>query len=226
MSLLPWGAHAQYYQADLGYNGHLMSPDGLSFVVDRYNETRSFLTSELDAFNYFDGITGSLGMSVEGIYVEAGYNGRAQRRSAQGTISGTVQRRDLHVREGGFFFGVGFSMMGNNAKNGVIVGMRVEAGRLRVRTRTGAAETIGGVEWQEAHSSPNTLISPFMKVVLGGINVEPYYAFDLLGSTTAVTQVNRAINPATYRDDPIAIAWQGGGFGLRTTFNVLTLVER
>ena len=209
---------------EIGYNMHFMKPDGPNFVVDRYNETRTFLTDDLDQFGYFDGFT--LGWGISGgpgtPYFEVGLNGRAQKRHAEGTVSGIDYRRDLKIRNHTIYLGLGL-VTGDGAI--LIPGVRGEFGNLKARTRIGTIDDYKSEDWEEVHDSFAFYLTGFVKIAVGLFVIEPYYSFDLLSgnSVDGFESVNQAINPNTYQNDPDPLPFDGGGFGIRLVFGTAGL---
>ncbi len=219
-----WGQSGEHVtmSIDLGYQAHLESPDGLNFVADRYNETRDFLTEEMDSFGYFDGLTGSVGIYLSRLYFDLGFNLREQERAAEGTTNGTSVRRALRVSSNSVYFSMAAAVQDNGIYSPfglsvVTIGARAELGTTRFSTRVGTTSEIDDQDWAEISDEMRIYAGPFVKIGLGPLMIEPYYLFDVDFGVPGVglSPVNEAINPATFQRDPDNLAYGGGGFGLR-----------
>ncbi|MEM8559271.1 MAG: hypothetical protein AAGG50_15725 [Bacteroidota bacterium] len=207
---------------DLGYQAHFESPDGLNFVVGRYNETRNFLTSEMEPFDQFSGLTGSLGAYLAWLYFDLGFNRRAQERSAEGVLNGQATVRGVRTTNYGVYLSAGVALASNGVAApfkmmAVTAGMRSEFSATRFSTRTGPADQVGSLDWEEVENDLRFYVGPFVKFTLGPLVVEPYYLFDVDFSdlpSVGLLSLNEEINPSTFQRDPDP-TYGGGGFGLR-----------
>lgn len=210
---------------EIGYQTHFMQSEGADFVVDRYNETRSFLTEEMRRFSYLDGLTFGSGIAfgVNAPFVEMGINFRGQTRFSEGTVSGVDFRRELRMKNHTFFLGLGL-LLGND--NFIIIpGVRGEIGKLKYRTRIDETDNIKSADWDEIHNEFSSYLSFYLKIPIGLVVIEPYYSLDLIGEDVqfGLEDVNEAINPNTFQNDPDPLPFNGGGFGIRLVFGTANL---
>jgi hypothetical protein len=200
---------------EAGYNAQLGSPEGLNYIVQRYNETRNFLTEEMEPFNRMDGLAVSF-CFVYGAYIDIGFIGRSQKRFATATVNGEELKRYLRLRNNGMSIGLGIPLLTDHVK--IIPGTRLDFCFPRISSRV-ASDSGNEEDWEDLYTSTTTYVAPFLKVILGPVNLEPYYAFGdrKLGN---IAEVNRALNPNTYDNDPPDIPFNHRGWGFRVTLSL------
>lgn len=208
-----------YVNFEIGYNAQFGNPKGINYIVDRYNETRNYLDQEMKSFNNLDGLTASFGF-VYGAYIDLGFIGRGQRREATGTYNGEKFTRHLRVRNHGMSLGIGIPLISDEIK--IIPGTRVDFTFPRISTkiiRENPDPLSDEDEWTDIYTGTSTYIAPFIKIIIGPVNFEPYYAFGerKLGD---IAVVNQKLNPDTYAQDPKSILFNHRGFGFRLTLSL------
>ena len=201
-----------------GFGMQFTKPDGLNFVVDRYNETRPFLTEEMEHFNNLDGFNYGFLAIVDHLAFEAIYTHRSQTRSAVG-IDATNQEVERRLRAvmNGLGLGLGYGLTEDGFS--IIFSTRLNTSALRIRTKVGSTDEIGSQDWDE--DIYNSLIFDLdfnIKIILKYITIEPYYTFDILPSLNNMAEVNETINPNTFQNDSNELPFQGRGFGLKFLF--------
>ncbi|MCB0637192.1 MAG: hypothetical protein KDC54_11270 [Lewinella sp.] len=201
---------------EVGYNGQFGSPEGLNYIVQRYNETRNFLTDEMKPFNHMNGLAVSLGF-VYGAYIDVGFIGRSQKRFATATVNGEDLKRYLRLRNNGLSLGIGIPLIADHVK--IIPGARVDFVFPRISSKVESDNPSYDEDWEDLYTGTSTYIAPFLKIILGPVNLEPYYAFGdrKLGN---IAKVNEELNPNTYTNDPIDIPFNHRGFGFRLTLSL------
>lgn len=201
---------------EIGYNAQFGNPKGLNYIVNRYNETRNYLNQEMKSFNNLDGFTMSLGF-VYGAYIDIGFIGRAQKRYATGTVNGEDFTRYLRMRNNGMSIGIGIPLIGEEIK--IIPGTRFDFCFPRISSKIETENPFDDEEWEDLYTGTSSYITPFVKIILGPVNFEPYFA---IGSKKLgnIYTVNKNLNPGTYDKDPIDIPFNHSGFGFRLTLSL------
>lgn len=216
-------AQLVFLNYELGYNANFASPNGVNIVVNEYNITRDFLTKEMKEFDYFGGFTTEMGVGIyseysyTGLYIGAGYNGGSQKRYAEGSVNGTNGRRDVRVTDRSGFLSLGLINISQSGLFGMILGARGEFSFVKARTKT------ANTEWETTDNNVIPYLSPYLKVLIGPVNIEPYYRFELFKGDEdfGVEELNKEINPNTANSDPsYGIPYGGNSFGIRITFNI------
>ncbi|MEO0899123.1 MAG: hypothetical protein AAFY71_22110 [Bacteroidota bacterium] len=191
-------------------------PNGLNYVVDRYNETRSFLTTEMKPFNNLNGYSYGFMVNVENLFFEASYDHRSQNRFARG-IDATNQEVERQIRASINSFGFGFGYGVIDGGFGFAIGGRANAGPLRVRTKIGTINEVRSLGWEEddVFNQLHIDLDLNIKLILRYLVIEPYYSIQLVAQTNNMAEVNEQLNPNTFQNDPETIPFQSGGFGLK-----------
>ncbi len=204
-----------------GYNMFFSTPDGLNYIVDRYNETRPFLTEEMEHFSYLDGFTYHFFGGLANFLVEAGYDHRSQTRFARGIdASGFNQERQLRMVLNTGNLGLAYSFIADEDAF-VSAGVRSNIGPLRIKTRIGSEDEVGDLEWEEIYDDIYMDFEFNLKLVMQGFSIEPYYTVGLDSFSDMVhnlQEVNQALNPNTHQNDPETISLKANGFGIRIMF--------
>lgn len=197
-----------------GYGMQFTKPDGLNYVVDRYNETRPYLTEEMKHFNNLNGFNYGFLAVVGNIAFEAVYVHRSQNRSAVG-VDGTNQEveRQLRAALNGVGFGLGYGVAEDNF--GLLFGTRLNTSALKIRTKVGAVDEVKSEDWEDIHNQLHFDLDLNIKLLLGYVIIEPYYTFQLFPSINNMAEVNEAINPNTFQNDSEEIPFKSNGFGLK-----------
>ena len=206
-----------------GYNYQLASGGPLDYVIDRYNQTRSYLTDEMDKVNHMSGVAFSFGFGmgedVEFLLLEMGLTlGGSGTLSASGPVNGVQQVRDLKVKS--FLINTGFAyLIQTEQKFEYGIGLFVDYGSFKVRTRTYNANQTAP-DFKDIADQANTLVGLTPTVFLDynfsetfGITLRPFYRFQIYEND--MSYVSKEINPNTYNNDDYE-STQGsmlGGFG-------------
>lgn len=207
----------QIFNFEIGYNANFGGPKGVNYIVNRYNETRNYLNKEMKPFNNLDGFTINFGF-VYGAYFDIGFIGRGQKRIATGTVNGEDFKRYLRVKNNGMNISIGIPI--GDEEISIIPGARFDFCFPKISTKiiTENPNSFSDEDkWNHLYTSTSTYIAPFIKIIIGPIDFEPYYAFGekKLGN---IAIVNEKLNPATYANDPENIIFNHSGFGFRLTF--------
>ncbi len=216
-------SNAQVLGIKPGFNMHFTTPNGLNYVVDRYNETRSFLEEDMQHFNNLDGFTYGIFFAAKPLLLEVGFDHRSQTRSATGfNNSNILTQRDLRIVINTLNLGLGLGDWLIQDKALIKFGGRINLGGIRVRTRVGTEENIKDEEWDDVNSGLYMDFDIGVKIITKYFWIEPYYTISPKNFTD-VSDVNAAINPNTYQDDPAVIPLEANGFGLRLAFSLSSL---
>lgn len=192
-----------------GYNIQSPSVAPLDYVIDRYNETRNFLTDKMDKVSIMSGpaFTFGFNMGEENSFfiLELGLTlGSSGALSSQGTVNGVSQKRDLKLTSYFVSFGVGYitSSDGSFEYGGALY---FEIGGFKVKT-TGAYDANQTAPDFEDIGSSETLVSFTPTLYLDynfsekfGLSLRPFYRFQILSND--LSNVSANINPATYQND-------------------------
>jgi len=209
---------------EIGHNVQFGQPQGLEYVINRYNETRNYLTNEFEPFNNLDGLTMSLGGALgHWGYMDAGVNIRSRKRFATGNINGNKYERQLKYSSKAIFISLGASIpLEDNFS--IVIGARGEASFGNFKTRVAYFDDIKDEEWNQIESGTYPYLTLFTKFIYEFIGIEPYFAF---GSKTSfnLKYLNEDLNPNTASNDPDEIPFFHRGFGLRITFSTLNLAR-
>lgn len=212
-----------YFQ--MGYNaGFPTGLDNLNFVINRYNETRSYLTDPMDKINFLDGFTVTMGGNFGLIFVDFGYTAGIQRRFAQGEISNVLVRRELKVSTHVFDIDMGLCLI--NEKVGIFLGGSMNIGGLSVQTRVAESTAINSEKWNKINNDGDLYftLGLFLKFCFPnpGFYIQPYYNFPLSSIfSNDMTDVNEALNPYTYENDPSPLDVNNGTFGVKLGFSII-----
>lgn len=208
-----------YLNFEIGYNANFGSPKGVNYIVNRYNETRNYLNKEMTPFNNLDGLTVSFGF-VYGAYIDFGFIGRGQKRIATGTVNGEDFKRYLRVRNNGMSIGIGIPLITEDIK--IIPGARLDVCFPKISSKIiteNPSPYSDEDKWEHLYTGTSSYIAPFVKIIIGPVNFEPYFAFGdkKLGN---IATVNEKLNPGTYDKDPENIPFNHRGFGFRLTLSL------
>lgn len=205
----------------LGYNMSFFQSDGLDFVVDRYNETRTYLDEPMPYCRYFDGLSLHFGGSKGAFMVDGGFTFRSTIVSASGTdASGIVQQRDLKDKWNTFDLGLGANI-GASDNFSLAIGINTGVDSEKSLTRADTPDNIGVANFEKVNSQYRIGFEPFIQFIIAseggvGLKIRPYYSFSPV--TTDYYDLNAYINPYTYAGDPITIPGKLSGFGITLEF--------
>ncbi|HYV91300.1 MAG TPA: hypothetical protein VE978_05940 [Chitinophagales bacterium] len=204
----------QLFYFGAGSNLSFTKPKPLDFIIQRYNETRTdcsvlCLSDEIENFRNISGVSVLCGYVGDGgLLLEAGWAGRNDIVTAQGTPAGDVlQQRDLKLRANTLTLGLGY-IAGNEANVRPGINFSMDFGSLKTFSRAGEASGIKDKKYDEitknvnlAFSIAGNLFFLFGRTGYVGLLLKPYYqlaVFDI-----DFSDLNAAINPATFVDDDL-----------------------
>ncbi len=213
-------AKAQLY-IEFGYNaGFPTNLSNFNYVIDRYNETRTYLDKQMGHINYLDGTTFSVGGVLGSLLLGCGYTAGGQKKYAETTDSnGDIIRRDLWVKTRmlDMDFGAAF---GDFDKTSFFIGTRMSLGGFTVNTRSGLKSELNDAEWKKINPWGDLLFTGGiffrMQLTNPGIYIQPYFNFTpgkLFQSD--VTEINEVLNPNTYQNDPSPLMVNYNTFGIK-----------
>ncbi len=215
------GLFAQFY-LQAGYNASWVNADGLNKSVAHYNDTRSFLTKNMEEPGMMKGFGFTVGGMLDFLLFEMRYFSRSADISAEGNIEGQTVKRDLTFGADYFCLGTGFGSFEDDM--GYAVGLSADFVFLNAKTTvTGGSETEALDEF-----SPN--ITPFF-ILIGdpegfplGFTLRAYYSFSMLDTT--FNDLNSVINPGTYEfTNNDEFSGSVNGFGIELTIGFVFLAD-
>ncbi len=207
--------HAYYFGA--GYNASVLHSDGLDYVIDRYNETRTYLDDEMEYCRYYDGITTHVGGTASAFAWDFGFTQRASTVSASGEdVTGTIQQRDLKSKWNTWDIGLGVCL-GAEDNFALMIGINTGIDSEKQLTRADSPENINTANFEKVNSQYKVGFEPFVQFIAAtdngfGIMFKPYFSWTPV--TTDYYELNSYINPYTYANDPMTIEGRLTGFGI------------
>ena len=207
-----------HFYMNFGYNLGYAKLGGLNYVVDRYNETRTWLTDDMDDFHLPNGFCASLGGSNRKLMFDLTWVGRHMTRSAGGPqpTNGKMGQREIKWRFNTFNFGLGVAL-GKTKYSRVNIGVSFDFGTEKVFTRVGEEGVFNPEEFQEVEKELMLGSTLFMQIILspgipGALFIRPYVQFPYFGTNVGNAAYN--INSATYQNDDITMydsnSWNAG----------------
>lgn len=215
------------FWAGIGYSGAApLATKNLNYVIDRYNQTRPWLTNAMQKFNYFDGLTFRVGVWNQKHFYDIGYTGGSQRVSSLGSPppNGVEKRRDLKASFNSWNFSFGKSI-NSQEKNNIALGISINYGRIRVKTRYDSPEDIKRADYGDIIKKGMATVGFFGRWMIAdpGFTIEPFINFSVIGSGKAdAYDVNKRINPDTYTADPSSLKFRASTVGLKVMVSVTT----
>jgi len=204
-----------------GYNmSRFKMDDGLNYVIDRYNQTRTTsLTKEMKPVHFADGLAFSLGFNFYRFIFDIGYTGKKETVFAQGNFtSGSNLQRDIRFKNKCMNMGMGYAFL-NTRNASVALCATVDVGTVRTETRTGEISGIGNESYEEITNDLSMGSTFYMQFLLGfgrgkgiALIARPYYQLSYFD--TDFYDVNAEINPTTYMHDPDDLACKTSNVGL------------
>lgn len=206
-----------YSYGGLGYNASYLKSEGLDFVIDRYNETRPYLTTIMPYNRYYDGITAHFGGAANYFAYDIGFTYRSSVVSASGIDgSGIEVQRDLKNKWNTWDFSMGINL-GNSDTKALTIGINTALDSEKSLTRSDTPDKIGVANFAKVNSAFKIGFEPYIQLILAteegfGILLKPYYSWTPV--KTDYSELNQYINPYTYINDPIPIEGKLSGFGI------------
>lgn len=200
-----------------GYNMAFLKSDQLDFVVDRYNETRTYLTEEMNYPRYFDGISLHGGIGRNAFLFNFGYTQQSSVVGAEGVdASGVLVRREVKDKWNTIDIGLGVNL-GSSDTKALSLGVNFGLNSEKSLTRADAPDAIGKANFEQVNKQFKIGISPFAQFIVAtedgvGILFRPYYAWSPV--KTDYTNLNEYINPYTAIGDPYPLESTLKGFGI------------
>lgn len=210
-------ANSQWY-IGAGFNLGFPKIDSLNYIIDRYNETRTWLDNELDQIKYTKGLVISTGGVVEGMLFDINWVGRNKTVIAEGIqpINSQPAQRELKFKMNTITFGYGMTIGSPN----IGLGLTTDIGIIKVLTRVSDPATIKDLEFEQILNQWSVGSTIYLQLILAdmsnagiGIILRPYYQFPWF--LTDFVDVNNAINPATSWNDPWQINSRASSFGVQ-----------
>ena len=189
-----------------GYNFNFPNASSVNFIIDRYNDTRSYLTTKMDNINSMTGFDLSVGGVLNDMILEAGLTFKSSGvKYAEGTVSGIPYRRDFKVSNFFVDLGIGYLMESKSpVKFGF--GLFTDIGSFTYKTRVyNVNET--PPDYTDVTPTSSSLALGFTPTLFLnanfndniGISIRPYYLAQVFSQD--LTDVNAALNPSTWQND-------------------------
>jgi len=206
---------AQTGYFSFGYNGNMFQSEKLDFVIDRYNETRTFLDVTMEYPHYLDGFDIHAGGGKQVIF-DFGFSWRSSYVHASGVdASGINQQRDLKYKFGAFDIALAVNVTGD-AETKLAIGYNQTLGSEKVYSRVAPVEEVENTDYEKMLIDFNPGGDVFLQLLLpfsgsGGLIIKPYYHFSY--GKTDYAPLNNTLNPATAGADDPVLESRLGGFG-------------
>ncbi|MBN1338634.1 MAG: hypothetical protein JXA03_04885 [Bacteroidales bacterium] len=205
-----------------GYNLATGGFDDLNDVIDRYNETRTWLGTPMENLNITKGTVFSFGMAPGGFIYEFGIQYNRAKTFAKGVDNTqTEQQRDLYLRLWGLYMDFGFPVVDEGVS--VAPGFGWDLTTVKYLTRVAPPDQIKDVDKTKSDSELGMHVRFFVKIALGGFDdggaglmIEPYYSLGLMGAD--LTDLNKELNSNTWQNDPEDLKEKYSYFGVRLMF--------
>jgi hypothetical protein len=207
------------YWLGFGFNmSRFNMKNGLNYVIDRYNDTRPFLSDEMHHVHYADGLAFSMGTNVDRFMIDFGYNGKIKTVSAKGNYGAGNMQRDIRFKNKVYSIGMGYAFA-NTRNASIVFGCSFDFGRLKIDTRVDETNKIEDAKYSSIINDLSVGNTFFMQFFVGAgrhggvaLIIRPYYSINYLKYDFST--VNEAINPATYLNDPYTLEGGISNFGL------------
>lgn len=201
-------------------NQSLLRMDSLDFVIDQYNDTRTYLDREMRDLANPSGVTIQYGVFTGRLLVEIGYTAQKRKTYAQGIDpSGQEVRRDLRLRQNAFEAGLGYRVFGGEW-GGITPGVKASAGTFSVSTRVAPVDELKEEKYESLVREFNPTAMAYLQIMLGSIHSSnlklmftPYYQWGF--KQVDMAPVHLAINPASATGDQIPLPVQSTAFGVK-----------
>jgi hypothetical protein len=217
-----------YYYRGAGYNMAFLKSEGLDYVIDRYNQTRTFLDDKMEYCRYYDGPSLRSGLCYNHFFVDFGFTYRSSKVSASGVdATGIRQQRDIKNKWNTFDLGLGIGL-GANDNIALAIGVNMGLNSEKTLTRVATPDEIGKANFAKVNGQFKIGFEPFAQLILatdGGFGVlfRPYFSWTPV--ETDYYEANRYINEFTYTSDPSVIKGKLSGFGLSVVLVAYTESE-
>lgn len=183
---------------EIGYGGGAhIQVNGLSFIVDRYNETHAALTTSLPAPHLFYGLNIAGDVYFNKFMMDVEWVGRKSNMHAEDAATG--DQRDLRYQQNTFNFGVGWKAFKNKDQIiGFYPGLDFSTISVKNYTRIyniqNEAPDYTKINWDLVVG-----FSPFIQYAGSRFTAKLYYQFMILDQDFLA--VNEALNPNTWFED-------------------------
>lgn len=211
-------SNAQLISFSFGYTGHFTQPDGLNYVVDRYNQTRTSLPliQEMEHFNNMDGFSFSTFLGASFLGLDFGYDHRSQNRLAIGPNRiGQPLERTLRAAINTANLGLYIAIPTENTV--FAFGGKTNIGGLIIKTKLENPASDNKVRWDNVFGEAYADFDLNIKLLNKFLALEAFYTMGsrVLFSDDDMALVNKRLNPDTYQDDPQSIPFRATGFGIK-----------
>lgn len=192
--------------SSFGYNANYAWLKDMNFILDRYNETRTWLDDEMGDMHYLGGLGGSIGFNLSGLFMDMGFHTKYSIKHSKGDPGTGLAQRDFRFKMNTYTFGIGVA----SPKKGNLVmssGLSLDLGFYKTSTRLGTPEEIKEKDFAEIQSDIFMGSSFFVQYFITGkrrsglgLLLRPY--IQLPWFSLELDDVNKTINPNTYLSDP------------------------
>lgn len=195
-----------------GYGFSWMNAEGLNHSITRYNETRSFLTKNMEELSSMSGFNFEFEAFLESMFFSFNYSSRTSTLSSEGIINGQNFTRELSVGLSLIGIGLGFGNYDYGSGFAFLINTDFMA--------PSVYSQVSGNSEDEILTDIGLAVSPTIVFFtsLGddsniGIHFRAYYTHSILDQD--YKDVNRRINPNTYEADNEAdLTGAISGFGI------------
>lgn len=202
--LLPTGLFGQAYLVGFGYGLYPGKNANINYVIDRYNETRSYLDNEMEPMKTTRGLMLHGSYMYQNIAFNSTIAGRKAFSSAWGTDqSGKLVQRDLRLKTitWGFDMMVGYFPL--------YLGAGLAGGITTIASKVGEKSKINSLRFQRINLDPCVEL-PFFLTYIHSFDKEDESTLGLqfkggvrfAVGRSDVYEMNKEINRNTYKSDP------------------------
>lgn len=188
-----------------GYNVSQGEYSSFNYVIQRYNETRDYLSSEMDEINLAHGMSFDFGYATPGFLGGFGLQYNRAKTSAVGTVNEVKMQRDLKLHM--LHFPLELAYLHSLDGFAWAPGIGISFLFWKYLTRVGESSNIDDKEYYKAPADMGIHTKFFVKFIIGGVEdggmgvvIEPFYMLGLIDSD--MWDMNQQLNPETYDDDP------------------------
>ncbi len=162
IALMPLASKAQLY-AGIGLQAGFASMPNANVPIDRYND-RAFLYRRMNRFHWPFGEIYDLSYRSGRLLLDLNLNTRRMRATAKSTDANGIYQRDVRFTMQSISLGAGISIAEND-KFVMYLGGALDAGYMRLLTRTGPSNQINRTDYYLYSRSPLLAVSAFAKMV-------------------------------------------------------------
>lgn len=213
LCVLSYALYAQNGYMAFGYNLNFFSSEQMDFVVDRYNETRTFLDNEMEYPHMMDGFTMRIG-GGDAVFADLGFSWKGDEINAYGTdLSNNSFERNVKYTFSAWDLGVG---LGLGERRLIGIGYCFTFGNEKIYNRVASPEEIDNTDYDVVSKTFMLGGNVFLQIIAPldnnvAIIFRPYFQMNYFNNDFA--PLNAVINPNTFQNDPDVLESKLKGFG-------------